>query len=159
MDNTLVYLWAGLAVWLAWVWVAIGQGILAKQAMEVMGKNPKMSTFFLTITILWVALVESAVIYWLVVSFQILGAEGLNGFAAVWAGLAIGLTSLGAWIWEWKLVWGALEAMNRNPEFKGKIMSFMVLFLALIEVVAIYGLIIAFQIIEKGTTIIDVVTK
>ena len=158
MDNTLVYLWAGLAVWLAWVWVAIGQGILAKQAMEVMGKNPKMSTFFLTITILWVALVESAVIYWLVVSFQILGAEGLSGFAAVWAGLAIGLTSLGAWIWEWKLVWGALEAMNRNPEFKGKIMSFMVLFLALIEVVAIYGLIIAFKIIEKGT-IIDVVTK
>lgn len=159
MDNTLVYLWAGLAIWLAWVWVAIWQGILAKQAMEVMGKNPKMSTFFLTITILWVALVESAVIYWLVVSFQILGTEGLSGFAAVWAGLAIGLTSLGAWVWEWKLVWGALEAMNRNPEFKGKIMSFMVLFLALIEVVAIYGLIIAFKILEKGTTIIDVVTK
>jgi F0F1-type ATP synthase membrane subunit c/vacuolar-type H+-ATPase subunit K len=38
-------------------------------------------------------------------------------------------------------------------------MSFMVLFLALIEVIAIYGLIIAFQILDKGTTVIEVVAK
>jgi F0F1-type ATP synthase membrane subunit c/vacuolar-type H+-ATPase subunit K len=37
--------------------------------------------------------------------------------------------------------------MNRNPENKGKIMAFMVLFLALIEVIAIYGLIVAFKIL------------
>ncbi|MDQ7009761.1 MAG: ATP synthase F0 subunit C [Candidatus Gracilibacteria bacterium] len=159
MDNSLVYLGAGLAIGLAGIGVAIGQGILAKQAMEVMGKNPKMSTFFLTITILGIALVESAVIYGLVVAFQILGTDGLQGFAAVGAGLAIGLTALGAGIGEGKLVAGALEAMNRNPEFKGKIMSFMVLFLALIEVIAIYGLIIAFQILDKGVAIAEVATK
>jgi len=37
--------------------------------------------------------------------------------------------------------------MHRNPEIKAKIMTFMVLFVALVEVTAIYGLIIAFQII------------
>jgi len=35
--------------------------------------------------------------------------------------------------------------MNKSPDDKGKILAFMVLFVALIEVVAIYGLIIAFQ--------------
>jgi F0F1-type ATP synthase membrane subunit c/vacuolar-type H+-ATPase subunit K len=40
--------------------------------------------------------------------------------------------------------------MNRNPDIKGKILVFMILFLALIEVTAIYGLIIAFQIINSG---------
>lgn len=142
-----IYIWAGLAIGLAGVGVAVGQGILAQNSMHVMGKNPRLSTFFLTITILGVALVESAAIYGLVVAFKILGTEGLEGVKAIGAGLAIGLTSLGAGIGEGKLVGGALEAINRNPENKGKIMSFMVLFLALIEVIAIYGLIISFKIL------------
>mgnify|MGYP000020517681 CR=1 FL=1 len=37
--------------------------------------------------------------------------------------------------------------MNRNPENKTKNLVFMVLFLALVEVIAIYGLIIAIKIL------------
>jgi F0F1-type ATP synthase membrane subunit c/vacuolar-type H+-ATPase subunit K len=37
-----------------------------------MGQNPRMISFFLTVSILGVALVESAAIYALVVSFQIM---------------------------------------------------------------------------------------
>jgi len=40
--------------------------------MEIMGKNPKMSSFYLTVTILGVALVESVAIYGLIIAFQIL---------------------------------------------------------------------------------------
>ena len=76
--DLLNYVWPGLAVWLAWIWVAIWQWILAKKAMEVMGKTPAMTTFYLTVTILGIALVESAVIYWLVVAFQLLAADGLS---------------------------------------------------------------------------------
>jgi F0F1-type ATP synthase membrane subunit c/vacuolar-type H+-ATPase subunit K len=43
--------------------------------------------------------------------------------------------------------------MDRNPAIKGKIMTFMVLFVALVEVTAIYGLIIAFKIIGEGATL------
>jgi F0F1-type ATP synthase membrane subunit c/vacuolar-type H+-ATPase subunit K len=43
--------------------------------------------------------------------------------------------------------------MNRNPQIKGKIMTFMVLFVALVEVTAIYGLIIAFKIIGEGAAL------
>lgn len=148
--DFLNYVWPGLAVGLAGIWVAVGQGILAKKAMEVMGKSPKMATFYLTVTILGIALVESAVIYGLVVAFQLLGAEGLPLYSSIGAGLAIGLAGLGAGIWEGQLIAGALSAMNRNPQIKGKIMTFMVLFVALVEVTAIYGLIIAFKIIGEG---------
>lgn len=151
--DLLNYVWPGLAVWLAWIWVAIGQWILAKKAMEVMGKSPQMATFFLTVTILGIALVESAVIYGLVVAFQLLGADGLPLYTSIGAGLAIWLAGLGAGIWEGQLIAGALSAMNRNPKIKGKIMTFMVLFVALVEVTAIYGLIVAFKII--GTEGLD----
>ena len=43
------------------------------------------------------------------------------------------------------MVSGALEAINKDPENRNRIMTYMILFLALIESAAIYGLIIAFQ--------------
>jgi hypothetical protein len=45
-----------------------------------------------------------------------------------------------------------MNAMNTAPESKGRIMAFMVLFVALIEVVAIYGLIIAFKVLAPVET-------
>lgn len=152
MDY-LNFVWPGLAVWLAWIWVAIGQWILAKKAMEVMGKNPNMATFYLTVTILGIALLESAVIYWVVVAFQLLWMEWMSLYGSIWAWLAIWLAWLWVWIWEWQLIAWALSAMNRNPAIKGKIMTFMVLFVALVEVTAIYALIISFRIIWAETPI------
>jgi F0F1-type ATP synthase membrane subunit c/vacuolar-type H+-ATPase subunit K len=40
--------------------------------------------------------------------------------------------------------------MDRNPQLKNKILTFMVLFVALVEVTAIYGFIIANKIIQTG---------
>ncbi len=141
------YIWPGLAVWLAWLWVAIWQWILAKKAMQVMWKKPELNSFFLTITILWMALVESAVIYWLIVAFQILWNDSISLLWSIWAWLAIWLTWLWAWVWEWKLVAWALWAIDKNPESKAKLMTFMVLFIALVESAAIYWLVVAFKIL------------
>jgi F0F1-type ATP synthase membrane subunit c/vacuolar-type H+-ATPase subunit K len=41
-----------------------------------------------------------------------------------------------------------MQAMNVNPENKNKIMTFMILFLALIESAAIYGLVMAIQMLN-----------
>lgn len=147
VSESLVYLGSGLAIGLAGLGVGIGRGYLSEESLNIMGKNPKMISFLLTVSILGVALVESAAIYALVVAFQILEAEALQGVAAVGAGLAIGLAGLGAGVGEGLLIKGAVKGMNQSPESKGKIMAFMVLFVALIEVVAIYGLIVAFNII------------
>ncbi|PZM83581.1 hypothetical protein DLH72_03680 [Candidatus Gracilibacteria bacterium] len=144
VDST-KFLGAGFAVGLAGLGVAIGIGFLAQESLKIMGKNPNMIKFLLTISILGVALLESAVIYGLVVSFQILGKETIDGMIAFGSGLAIGLAGLGAGLGEGLIVKGAMEGMNKAPESKGKTLAFMVLFVALVEVVAIYGLIIAMQ--------------
>ena len=68
------------------------------------------------------------------------------------AGLAVGLAGIGAGFWEAMIVASALNAILRNPEMKGKLMTFMILFIALDESVAIYGLIVAFKILAIDPT-------
>ena len=68
------------------------------------------------------------------------------------AGLAVGLAGIGAGFWEAMIVASALNAILRNPEMKGKLMTFMILFIALDESVAIYGLIVAFKILAINPT-------
>ena len=117
--------------------------------METIWKNPKMSTYYLTIAILGIALVESAAIYWLILSMQLLNSTATLELAAIGIGLAIWLAGLWVWIWEGKMVSWALQAMKQNPESKRKIMTFMILFLALIESAAIYGLVIWYQLLSS----------
>ena len=145
-----LFIWAWLAIGLSWLGVGIGNGILGKKSVEIMGKNPEMMSSLLVITILGMALVESAAIYGLIIALQIAGLDPTiftAGYKAVAAGAAIGLAGLGAGIGEGMLVAGALEAIWKNPEVKGKIMTFMILFLALVESVAIYGLVIALSLL------------
>ena len=52
----------------------IWEGYVAKTAVENMGKNPEISSTLMVLTILGMALVESAAIYWLVVAFDLLWA-------------------------------------------------------------------------------------
>jgi len=115
-----------------------------------MGKNPDMTGTFLVLTILGIALTESAAIYGLIVAFSILGVDPetvTSGWKLIAAGLAVGLAGAGSGIGEWLLVSWAMESILRNPEIKGKIMTFMILFLALVESSAIYGLVIAFSLL------------
>ncbi|MDD3145108.1 MAG: hypothetical protein PHV23_03260 [Candidatus Gracilibacteria bacterium] len=147
MENLVNFIGAGLAIGVSGIGVAIGQGILGKKSAEVMGKNKELSSFFLTITILGIALVESAAIYGLIVAFKILGTTGISMGASIGAGLAIGLAGFGAGVGEGKLIAGAIGAIDRSPHLKSKIMTYMVLFVALVESAAIYGLVISFKIL------------
>lgn len=146
-----LYLWAGLAIGLAGLGVGIGEGIIAKKSLEIMGKNPDLSSTFLVLTILGIALTESAAIYWLIIAFQIIGLDPTTIWpgVAIGAGLAVGAAGAGSGIWEWMLVAWAMDSIHRNPAIKGKIMWFMILFLALVESSAIYGLVIAMQLLAK----------
>ena len=74
MANPHMYLAAWLAVGLPWLAVGIWEGYVAKTAVENMGKNPEISSTLMVLTILGMALVESAAIYWLVVAFDLLWA-------------------------------------------------------------------------------------
>lgn len=141
---------AGLAVGLAGAGVAMGEGRLAGTALEMIGKSPRMAKDLLVFTILGIALVESAVIYGLVIAFQIMAEANVDNIHVIGAGLAIGLAGFGAGYGEGFIINSALTAFNRNPDLKTQIMTYMVLFIALAETSAIYGLVVAFQLLSKG---------
>lgn len=73
MTNPYMYVAAGLAIGLPGLAVGIGEGYLAKVSIENMGKNPELTNTFMVLTILGLALVESAAIYGLIIAFRLIG--------------------------------------------------------------------------------------
>ncbi len=59
------------------------------------------------------------------------------------AGLAMGLGALGPGIGIGILGYGAMQALGRNPEARGPILTNMILAIAFAEAIAIYALIVA----------------
>ncbi|MCJ7500602.1 ATP synthase F0 subunit C [bacterium] len=73
------------------------------------------------------------------------GSSGLMGFGiALATGLAIGIAALGGAIGQGNAVRGAMEGIARNPGASGKIMTTLIIGLALIESLVIYALVISF---------------
>jgi F-type H+-transporting ATPase subunit c len=70
-----------------------------------------------------------------------------RGLIGIGAGLAIGLAALGGALGQGNAAKGALEAIGRNPN--ANVMVPMVLGLALIESLVIYGMVVAFQLVGK----------
>ena len=59
------------------------------------------------------------------------------------AGLCMGLGAIGPGIGIGILAMGAMQALGRNPEARGPIMTNMILAIAFAEAVAIYALVVA----------------
>lgn len=59
------------------------------------------------------------------------------------AGIAMGVGAIGPGIGVGLVGLGALQALGRNPEARGPIMTNMILAIAMAEAVAIYALVIA----------------
>ena len=79
--------------------------------------------------------------------------DGINTFLkaalALGAGLGIGIASFGGALGQGKAAAAALEGIARNPEAAGKVMTPMIIALALIESLVIYSLVIAFLLMGK----------
>ncbi|MFC1855696.1 ATP synthase F0 subunit C [Thermodesulfobacteriota bacterium] len=77
-------------------------------------------------------------------------AEGLVGMAvALSAGLAIGLAAAGGAAGQGKAIASALEGIARNPGAAGKVMTPMIIGLAMIESLVIYALVIGLMLVGK----------
>ena len=62
-----------------------------------MGKNPELSSSYMVLTILGIALIESCAIYGLILAFKILEVDPVNmvnPYMYIAAGLAVGLSGL-----------------------------------------------------------------
>ncbi|MFH0800071.1 MAG: ATP synthase F0 subunit C [Pseudomonadota bacterium] len=71
-------------------------------------------------------------------------AFGLKTALALSAGLCIGIASFGGALGQGRAASAALEGIARNPEAASKVMTPMIIALALIESLVIYSLVIAF---------------
>ena len=66
-----------------------------------------------------------------------------EAFKYLGAGLAMGLGALGPGVGIGILGYGAMQALGRNPEARGPIMTNMILAIAFAEAIGIYALIVA----------------
>lgn len=74
---------------------------------------------------------------------------GGDGAALFGAGLAIAIAAAGCGLGQGRAASAALEGISRNPGASGAVFVPFILGLALIESLAIYALLIAFQIVGK----------
>jgi F-type H+-transporting ATPase subunit c len=75
-----------------------------------------------------------------------------RGYAMIGAGLAAGLGVIGAGIGVGRIGGSAVEGMARQPEAAGKIQTAALIFAALVEGAALFGIVIGFQIQSKIAT-------
>ena len=75
--------------------------------------------------------------------------DNSKGLIGISAALAIGLAALGGALGQGRAAAAALDGIARNPQASGKIFVPMIVALALIESLVIYGLLIAFQLSGK----------
>lgn len=74
---------------------------------------------------------------------------GAAPYAALAAGLAIGIAAAGCGLGQGRAAAAALDGIARNPQASDKLFTPMILGLALIESLAIYALVIAIMLIGK----------
>ena len=72
-----------------------------------------------------------------------------TGIIAIAAALAIAISTIGPGIGQGLAAAHAMDAIARQPEAAGSIRSSMIIALALMEALTIYGLLIAFMLIGK----------
>ena len=72
-----------------------------------------------------------------------------NGLIAIAAALAIGISTLGPAIGEGLAASKALEGMARQPEVMSDLRTNMLISLAMMEALAIFGLVISFMLYGK----------
>lgn len=72
-----------------------------------------------------------------------------NGLIALAAGLGLGIAAFGAALGQGRATAAAMESIGRNPNSADKIFTPMIVGLALMEALALYALVIAFQLAGK----------
>lgn len=73
----------------------------------------------------------------------------LNGVLALAAAIAIGLATIGPAFAQGNTASKAMDAIARQPEAAGDIRTTLILSLAFMEALTIFGLLIAFMILNK----------
>ena len=72
-----------------------------------------------------------------------------TGLIAIAAALAVAISTIGPGLGQGKAAQAAMDSIARQPEAAGTIRSTLIIAMALMEALTIYGLLIAFMLIAK----------
>jgi len=149
MADGLRLLASGLAIGLGSVGPVLGLSEFGAAACESLGINRKSSNQILSFTFISEAIIETPVIFALIVSFTLLfivksTSDIVTGVAFLAAALSIGLGTLGPGISSGRTASAACRQIAHNPEHYSLISRISMFGQGLIDTSAIYALVVSF---------------
>ena len=145
---------SGLSVGLGSIGPAIGLAVFAKAAVAGLGTNRKVYNKLLSFTLISEAIIETQIIFSLVIAITLLfivpkatSENVLNGIAYLGAGLCTGIGTFGPGISSGKTAAAACTQIARAPELHSILSRASMFAQGLIETVAIYAILVSFLLI------------
>lgn len=149
-SDSLRLIASGLCVGIGSIGPAIGLGSFAKAAVESLGKNTKIYDKLLSFTFISEALVETPIIFCLLIALVLLFAiphatitSDLDGIIFLAAGLCAGLGTLGTGISSGKTAAAACTQIGNDPDAYNMLSRTSILAQSLIETVVLYTIILS----------------
>ncbi len=153
-SHSLRLIASGLCVGIGSIGPAIGLSTFAKAAVESLGKNTKIYDKLLSFTFISEALIETPIIFCLLIALILLFAiphatitSDIDGIIFLAAGLCAGLGTLGTGISSGKTAAAACTQIGNNPDAYNMLSRTSILAQSLIETVVLYTIILSFLMI------------
>jgi F0F1-type ATP synthase membrane subunit c/vacuolar-type H+-ATPase subunit K len=153
-SDSLRLLASGLCVGVGSIGPAIGLSAFAKAAVTSLGKNSKAYDKLLSFTFISEALIETPIIFCLIIAIILLFAipktpitNDIDGIIFLAAGLCAGLGTLGTGISSGKTAAAACTQIGNNPDAYNILSRTSILAQSLIETVVLYTIILSFLMI------------
>lgn len=149
LTQGLQMLAAGLSIGIGSIGPCIGLSLFAYSACQAIGINRKSYTKILPFTFIAEAIIETPVIFSLLIALLILNvkvsptAPIIQGISFIAAAICMGLSTIGTGISAGRTGSAACEYIGQTPEHYSIISKVGLLALAMIDTFAIYGFIIA----------------
>lgn len=153
LNEGLQLLAAGLSIGLGSIGPCLGLSLFAYSACKAVGINRKSYTKILPFTFIAEAIIETPVIFSLLVSLLILNvkisptAPIIQGICFIAAAFCMGMSTLGTGISAGATGSAACDQIGENPEHYSIISKVGLLALAMIDTFAIYGFIVSIMLI------------
>lgn len=154
LAESLRLIASGICVGFGSIGPAIGMASFARTACEGIGINRNAYNQLLTFTFISEAIIETPIIFSLVVAMLLLSSNTttsayplLSGVAMISAALGIGIGTLGPGIGSGKIAAAACKQIAINPEQYGSLSRLSMFGQGLIDTCAIYALLIAIMLI------------
>lgn len=155
MNDVLYIVFSAAPVVFAALGTAIGQGLIGKHALESMHMQPSSSSAISKLSIIGMAITETAAVMGIVISIMLLNDSAIlshTGFTAIGtAGIAIAMSISGlcAGIAAASPAIAACKSMSRQPFMQTKILNLMLITQTLIMTPNMFGMLISLLIKAK----------